>query len=127
VAVDPANPDVAYASFSGFRGGDNAPHVVRTTDGGATWSDVSGDLPDAPVNEILALPGGRLVVGTDVGVFLSEDADTVQVTDTTSASWLAVGSGLPAVPILDLRHHKGTNTLTAATFGHGIQRVTLPA
>ena len=29
-------------------------------------------------------------------------------------------------PVLDLRYHAGTNTLTAATFGHGIQRVTVP-
>jgi photosystem II stability/assembly factor-like uncharacterized protein len=127
LAVDPANPDVAYVTFSGFRGGDQTPHVIRTTDGGMTWSDVSGNLPVAPVNEVVVLPGGRLVVGTDVGVFLSEDADTVAVSDTVGATWLAVGSGLPAVPILDLRFHRGTNSLTAATFGHGIQRVTLPS
>jgi hypothetical protein len=35
-------------------------------------------------------------------------------------------SDLPAVPVTEMRYHEGTNTLTIATFGHGIQRVVLP-
>jgi hypothetical protein len=66
---------------------------------------------------VLVLPGNRLAVATDVGVFLSTDG---------GATWLTVGSNLPTVPILDIRYHQTTNTITAATFGHGIQRVTLP-
>ena len=117
IAVDPANADVVYATFSEFRKGSNAPRVVRSTDGGQSWTNISGNLPSAPVNEIVLLPGGKLAVGTDVGVFLSADG---------GATWLSVGENLPAVPVLDLRYHQGTNTLTAATFGHGIQRVALP-
>jgi photosystem II stability/assembly factor-like uncharacterized protein len=117
VAVDPMDANVAYATFSGFRSNDATPHVVKTTDGGQTWTNISGNLPAAPVNEIIVLPGGKLAVGTDVGVFLTSDGGT---------TWLTVGSNLPANPILDLEYHAATNTITAATFGHGIQRVTLP-
>jgi photosystem II stability/assembly factor-like uncharacterized protein len=117
VAVDPQNADVAYATFSGFRSGDATPHVVMTTDGGASWTNISGNLPAAPVNDVVVIPGGKLAVGTDVGVYLSTDG---------GVTWLTLGSGLPAVPILDIRYHQGTNTVTAATFGHGIQRVALP-
>jgi hypothetical protein len=116
VAIDPTNADVAYATFSGFRNADATPHVVKTTDGGATWSDISRNLPAAPVNEVIVLPGNRLAVASDVGVFLTADGGT---------TWLTVGSNLPAVPVLDLRFHQATNTITAATFGHGIQRVAL--
>jgi len=116
LAVDPDDADVAYATFSSFRNGSDSPHVIRTSDGGATWENISGDLPSAPVNEIVVVEE-QLIVGTDVGVFLSRDA---------GATWLTVGSNLPAVVINDLEYHAGTNTLTAATFGHGIQRVTLP-
>ncbi|MGH3368865.1 MAG: WD40/YVTN/BNR-like repeat-containing protein, partial [Nocardioidaceae bacterium] len=117
LAVDPTDANVAYATFSGFRNGNSAAHVVKTTDGGATWTNISGNLPDAPVDEIVVVPGGKLVVGTDVGVFMTSDG---------GATWLAVGSNMPAVPVLDIRYHQGTNTLTAATFGHGIQRIALP-
>lgn len=115
VVVDPSDADVAYASYSGFRAGDDTPHVVVTRDGGKTWSNLSGNLPSAPVNDIV-LTGKGLAVGTDVGVYLTTDQGD---------RWLRVGSNLPMVPILDLRYHEASNTLTAATFGHGIQRVTL--
>ena len=83
----------------------------------APWTNISGNLPAAPVNDVIVIPGDKLVVGTDVGVFLTTDG---------GATWLNVGEGLPAVPILDIRYHEGTNSITAATFGHGIQRVVLP-
>jgi photosystem II stability/assembly factor-like uncharacterized protein len=117
IAVDPADANAVYATFSEFRKGSNAARVVKSTDGGQTWASISGNLPAAPVNEIVVLPGGKLAVGTDVGVFLSSDG---------GATWLTVGENLPTVPVFDLRYHQGTNTLTAATFGHGIQRVALP-
>jgi hypothetical protein len=117
VAVDPTNANIAYATFSGFRSGDATPHVVKTTDGGASWTNISGNLPAAPVNDVIVLPGDKLAIASDVGVYLTSDG---------GATWLSVGSGLPAVPVLDIRHHQGTNTITAATFGHGIQRVALP-
>lgn len=126
MAVDPADANTVYATYSRYRNGEDTPLVVRSTDGGATWTNISGDLPDAPVNEIVVLDGGeRLVVGNDVGVFLSDD---------DGATWKAVGTGLPTLPILDIATHTSTDLLTgatttyltAATFGHGIMRVALP-
>ncbi|HVM11767.1 MAG TPA: glycosyl hydrolase [Actinomycetota bacterium] len=118
VAIDPSDHRTAYATFSGFREGNASPLVVRTRNGGTRWDDISGNLPAAPVNDLAILPGDRLVVGTDVGVYLTSDA---------GATWFRVGSNLPAIPVLDLRYHAATNSLTVSTFGHGIQRVVLPA
>lgn len=116
VAIDEKDANVAYATYSGFRSGRDAAHVVATIDGGRTWSNISGNLPDAPVNEIITI-GKHLVVGTDVGVFIA---------GVKGKKWSSLGNGLPIVPVFDLRYHEATNTVTAATFGHGIQRVTLP-
>ena len=116
VAVNEKNPNIAYATYSGFRSGRDAAHVVMTIDGGRTWGNISGNLPAAPVNEIIIV-GKRIIVGTDVGVF---------VANPTGGRWLSLGNSLPMVPVFDLRYHQGTNTITAATFGHGIQRFTLP-
>lgn len=116
ITVNPTHANVVYVSYSGFRNGSDAAQLVKTTNGGQTWTDITGDLPDAPVNEVI-LAGDVLAVGTDVGVFMSDD---------DGATWLRVGDNLPTVPVLDLRYHAASNTLTAATFGHGIQRVTLP-
>jgi hypothetical protein len=113
VRIDPADPDVAYVTFSGFRSGSDEPHVVRTADGGFIWDDASGDLPNAPVNDLEVTEQG-VIVGTDVGVFLQGDD-----------GWLRVGDGMPYAPVLDLRYHAGSDILTVSTFGYGIQRVQL--
>jgi hypothetical protein len=108
VAIDPANPDVAYAAYSGFRGGSTAATVFRSTDRGVTWDDVSGDLPAAPVGKVLPV-GDALIAGTDVGVFWTKDL----------AHWYRLGSGLPMAPVWDLAYQARTNTLYAANFGRG--------
>jgi len=116
VVVDPSNAAVAYVTFSGFRNADRTPYVLKTLDGGAGWTDITGNLPQAPVNA-LALAGGTIMVGTDVGVYLTADGGT---------TWLRVGGGLPNVPVMDIRYHQPTNRLFAATFGRGMWKVQLP-
>jgi hypothetical protein len=116
VVVDPADAAVAYVAFSGFRNADDAPYVLKTVDGGASWRDITGNLPQAPVNA-LSLAGRALVAGTDVGVFL---------TGNTTATWRRVGQGLPSAPVLDIRYHAPTRRVYAATFGRGMWRVQLP-
>ncbi|HVE73499.1 MAG TPA: hypothetical protein VNA30_00180, partial [Mycobacteriales bacterium] len=117
VAFSPTDANTVYATYSGYRSGSQRKHVLRSTDFGKTWKDISGNLPAAPVNELVVADDGTLVVGSDVGAFLSRDG---------GKRWLAIGSGLPNVPILDLDLSPVTGVLTAATFGRGVMRVTLP-
>ena len=122
VAVDPNNDAIAYATFSGFRADNPLAHVFRTTDFGTTWTDISSDLPDAPVNEIEIDPTqtSTLFVGTDVGVFVSHD---------TGGSWAPLGTGMPDGSLVaDLKLLPGSPpTLLAATFGRSIWSIALPA
>ncbi|MCW2504525.1 MAG: hypothetical protein JWO79_2809 [Actinomycetia bacterium] len=121
IAVDPANADVAYVTVSGYRSGDNGAHVWRTANGGTTWRDISGNLPNAPVNRLVLDPRtpAVLYVASDVGIFSSPNGGT---------SWQALGSGLPAVPVadLDVLASGSSTVLTAATFGLGMYRLTAP-
>jgi photosystem II stability/assembly factor-like uncharacterized protein len=121
IAVDPANADVAYVTVSGYRSGDNGAHVWRTANGGTTWRDISGNLPNAPVNRLVLDPRtpAVLYVASDVGIFSSPNGGT---------SWQALGSGLPAVPVadLDVLASGSSTVLTAATFGLGMYRLTTP-
>jgi photosystem II stability/assembly factor-like uncharacterized protein len=115
VAIDPRDEDVVYATFSGFRNGEDAAHVYKTTDGGASWRNISTNLPNAPVNDVV-LGGDNVYVGTDVGVFALEAPRRV---------WRPVGDGLPLVPVLDLRLHEPSDTLYAGTFGRSVWAVGL--
>jgi photosystem II stability/assembly factor-like uncharacterized protein len=121
VAVDPRNDAIAYATFSGFRVDQPLPHVFRTTDFGTTWTDISGDLPDAPVNEIVIDPNQSttLYVGTDVGVFVTHD---------TGGTWEPLGTGMPDGSLVsDLALLPGSPpTLLASTFGRSIYSMELP-
>ena len=113
VTTSSDDEDTAYVAYSGFRGGDNAAHVYVTTDGGATFTDISGDLPNAPVNDLLVVEDS-LVAATDTGVFVRD-------LSVSEAGWKMLGTNLPAVPVIQVDHEFGH--LTAATFGHGIQRI----
>lgn len=103
---------VAYSGFSGFAAGDNKGHVFRTNNGGATWTDISGGLPNIPVNDILVDPDvpGALYLATDVGVYESAD---------NSLTWVPLGTGLPNVAVTSLRLHPPSRILRAGTLGRG--------
>jgi photosystem II stability/assembly factor-like uncharacterized protein len=90
--------------------------VFQSADGGDSWKDISGRLPNAPVNDIV-ITGQTLVVASDVGVFMSRNA---------GKNWLALGNNLPLVPVTDLRVHEPSNQLFASTFGRGVYNIDLP-
>jgi uncharacterized protein (TIGR03437 family) len=122
IQVDPAAATTAYVSFSGFAGlivSDTSGHVFRTQDGGITWIDISGNLPNIPVNDMALDPDlpGTIYVATDIGVF---------VTANGGASWQLLGAGLPRVVVMALRLHRATRTLRAATHGRGVWDILVP-
>jgi hypothetical protein len=121
VAVDPLISTTAYVTVSGFSGffGDTQGHVFKTTNGGAAWTDLSGNLPNIPVNDLVIDPDipNTLYVATDIGVFASSDGGT---------SWSTFSSGLPGVAVLGLKLDRGSRTLRAATHGRGMYDATVP-
>jgi hypothetical protein len=111
IAVAPNSANTAYVTYSGFSGfTDTNGHVFETLNGGSTWSDISGNLPNIPVNDIAVDPElpGTLYVATDLGVFSTGNG---------GASWAIVGTGLPNVAVLSLKLHEVSRTLRAASHG----------
>jgi photosystem II stability/assembly factor-like uncharacterized protein len=119
VTVDPDDPEVAWASFSGWRSGDSYPHLVMTRDGGNTWVDIVGKrIPQAPVNDVIRHPSKPkwLFIATDVGVFR---------TTNLGQTWIKVGANLPLVPINDIDLPAASETLYAATYGRSVWTTSL--
>jgi photosystem II stability/assembly factor-like uncharacterized protein len=110
IAIDPADPNLVYATFGGF----SSNNVWRTTDAGLTWTDISGNLPDAPVNSLVIDPNisSRLYIGTDVGVFGSADS---------GVSWSPNNEGPANVAVSEL---VWIGKLVAATNGRGCFSIT---
>ncbi len=107
IAVDPSDATHALLTVSGFASG----HVFETRTAGATWSDISTGLVDAPANAIAFVPGVGIMVGTDVGVFQASSPGT---------SWVAGPAGIPNVIVQDLIYAPGANLLVAGTYGRGM-------
>ena len=116
VTVDPANPAHAYAVFNGysrrFIPGGGTGHVFETWNGGQSWTDISGNLPDI-ASDTLVLSNGELALATDSGVY------TAPENGGANTQWLHLGTGLPNVAVDDLT--AGPNGyIYAATHGRGV-------
>jgi hypothetical protein len=128
IVVDPVLATTAYVTFSGFKFlSDTQGHIFKTTTGLNPWVDISGNLPNTPVNDLVIDPDDAsrmtLYAATDIGVFQTVNS---------GATWSAMNpampgaSGLPRVAVLSLRLHDPSRTLRAATHGRGVWDLTLP-
>lgn len=115
VVVDPADDMHVYAALGGFsrRWIDSAGvgHVFESPNGGTTWIDISGDLPDAPARDLVLDGDGNLVLATDVGVFTAGPS---------GGTWSQLGSGLPHAVVDDLSFYPDGVAILAATHGRGL-------
>jgi hypothetical protein len=119
VTVDSANPAHAYAIFNGYSRryvpGGGVGHVFETWNGGQTWTDISGNLPDI-ASDALVISHHQLALGTDDGVFTAREGQGGATT------WFRLGAGLPNVVVDDLT--AGPNGyIYAATHGRGVWRI----
>jgi hypothetical protein len=124
VLIDPANVKVVYVTFTGYRAGDNHPYVERTNDGGSTWTNLTGNLPEATVNDV-ALVNNRLYAATDTGVYVSDPA--ADPVGGGAFAWRELGNNLPNIAATALRFIPGNSTLYVATFGRGVWSLAIAA
>lgn len=110
VVVDPADPRRIFVATAG---------VLRaSTDGGASFTTVTGNLPVLGAGELRSLAfvpaagGGLLVAGGDRGAFASLAQDGF-------SQWHRLGSGLPRAVVFELHYHPGRDLLVAGLLGRG--------
>lgn len=116
IATDPFSENTVYITFSGYRYDSYLPHVLKTNDNGLNWEDISGNLPEAPVNKILVDPEVEdlLYLANDFGVYFSTDG---------GLEWDILGKELPNVPVVDLDFHMDDRFLIAATYGRSMYKI----
>lgn len=123
ITYHPRNPQIVwlsqggYGEWHGWRKGDYSFHarkIFRSTDGGQNWEDITGDLPDCPVNCIEVDPyTSGVYIGTDLGVFYSSSG---------RGGWQLFEKGLPNVIVTEMEIHPDSGEIWAGTFGRGIWR-----
>jgi photosystem II stability/assembly factor-like uncharacterized protein len=108
VLASPSDESHLYVTYSGYRYGEDNGHVFKSEDYGSTWIDISNNLPDIPVNDILKDNYGNLFLGTDIGVLASADE---------GENWEPIGVNMPSVVVNDLHIHENSEYLYVATYG----------
>ena len=114
VIGSPTDVNFAYVTFSGYRDNDFLPRIFRSENQGTTWEDISSDLPDLAINELLIVPQAGdsiMFVATDGGVYGTVTAGT---------TWERLGTNMPTVTVYDLVINEAKNELVAGTFARSI-------
>jgi uncharacterized repeat protein (TIGR01451 family) len=122
IVVDRSNYRIAYLGYNGYNGATptRPGHVFKTVDGGKTWLNISGNLPDVPVNSLILDPSyaNTLYAGTDVGPLVTYDG---------GANWAPFGSGFPNVSVWQLDLDPSHRLMAAGTHGRGAFRIADPS
>ncbi len=100
---------VTYSNYGGNK-------VWLTTNGGVTWVNKTGDLPDMPINWALMSPTdpNKVLVATEVGVWSIDDI-SVAVPD-----WGPSSNGLANTRCEMLQIRSADNLVAIATHGRGL-------
>jgi hypothetical protein len=120
IVIDPANAGAIYLT--------NLTQVFQTLDGGATWTDVSGNIQSfAPIalRAIAYVPrasgaqtNDALVVSTFNGIYVAYETSGF-------SQWSRLGTDMPNVPIFDLHYDAENQDLVAGTLGRGAWKLSL--
>jgi photosystem II stability/assembly factor-like uncharacterized protein len=113
VLASAAAPGTAYVAKNGRRFDEFKTVLLKTTDFGATWTSVAGNLTDRAVDVVVEDVNDPeiLYVGTNKGVHVSLDG---------GRRWTALKGNMPTVPVTDLVIHPRERDLVVATYGRGL-------
>jgi photosystem II stability/assembly factor-like uncharacterized protein len=110
IEINNNDNSIVYVTIGGFYSNG----VLRSTDGGAKWTDIDNNLPPEPkfiIKHQSQSPDNDLYVGTSLGVYHINDK---------MLQWEVFSNNLPNVPIKDLEINVEDKTLTAGTYGRGV-------
>jgi photosystem II stability/assembly factor-like uncharacterized protein len=110
IAIDPDDPNTAFVA--------NLARVFKTSDAGATWTEITGSLPALAPSTLRSIAlaktplGNAVAVGTQNGLYFATENHGY-------TNWQRLGNGLPTVPVFDLHYDRGDDLLVASTMGRG--------
>lgn len=107
--VDPEDENIIYVSYGGYT---EEGKVYKSIDGGETWINFSGTLPNFPITslEVYDSQPGGVFIGTIGAVYYRDDR---------FSDWLKVGC-LPNVGVNDIEIQYFTNKIFVGTHGRGM-------
>ncbi|MEM9837049.1 MAG: T9SS type A sorting domain-containing protein, partial [Bacteroidota bacterium] len=112
--VSPTNANTVYVTVPGYINGSK---VFRSTNAGASWTNISGSLPNVSTDAIETYrnqPNG-LFVGTDAGVYYRDD---------NLSDWVEYGQ-IPHTRVDDIEIQYSAKKIRIGTHGRGVLEATI--
>jgi len=127
IDVDPANVNNVLVTLSNY----GVASVWMSSDGGTSWANIEGNLPDMPVHWGIFAPAnaqlngsgggnGGIMLATELGVW------TTSQINGSSTVWIPNNTGFPNVSTYMLRYKSSNNLVAAATHGRGLFTTIIP-
>lgn len=90
-------------------------NIWYTPNGGTTWLEKDGDLPDLPVKAILQNPLNpeEVIIGTELGIWFTTNFSVA------SPNWLPAQGGMSNVKVTDI-DLRDDNAIYISTYGRGV-------
>ena len=115
IEMSSSGAGTAYVALDRHKFDDYKPYVFKTTDGGKSFSNISGNLPEkAYVHVVREDPKntGLLYAGTEIGLYASYDG---------GKNWMELNlKNLPRVAVHDIIIHPRDNDIILGTHGRSI-------
>lgn len=128
VYVDAREPRLALAvlgaRFATAPATAKAPHIIRTTNGGTFWDDLTANLPDIGARGVTAdRASGAVYIATDRGVYLAfEDLTGAGA----AAQWTPLAEPVPGAHAYDVRLDAAAHQIYVALEGFGVYAAPAP-
>lgn len=113
VVLDPANANEVWLTCSGYI---DTSKVYFSNNGGSSWTNITGSLPNVPVRciSVGSSADNGIYLGTDIGIYYRKDP---------MSDWIYFSNHLPNTKIVDIEISGGY--VYAGTHGRGIWRSTI--
>jgi len=105
--------NTVYASFDNHKVGDFKPYIYKSSDRGATWKSITGDMPDRHLIWSLVQDHVKpelLFAATEFGIFFTVDE---------GGHWIKLTGGAPTIAFRDIEIQRRENDVVGASFGRG--------
>ncbi len=117
IAIEPGNENHILITYSNY----GVTSVFETTNGGTSWINDEGNLPDMPVRWVVFNPNNydQALLATEMGVWSTDNLNG------SSTLWSPTNPGLANTRVDMLKVRASDNTILAATHGRGLFTTTL--
>jgi photosystem II stability/assembly factor-like uncharacterized protein len=113
IKADLFDADTVYVCLDNHKYGDFKPYLMKSTDRGASWTSIAGDLPDRHIVWRVVqdhVKPGLLFAATEFGIFFTVEG---------GGKWVQLPGGVPTISFRDLAIQRRENDLVGASFGRG--------